>query len=737
MAKNDDVLSRFASAGNNAVDLVNRVDTATGKFQPGQRKGSIVKSAQGNVFEFPVFISNSIPLDYATATTSLLEQIYAAYLQMAISINPVVSADSVKNGLQFADFKTNTNKYLEYTDTSYQHDACHAIYQEDGAQFEFNMLSIEDSDARLINEAVDYQPLSEFDHFFQEAEVHREDMLTLYPYPIIDPRGGVRVATDDTTGAANSPEFNIIDPANIRFGTVHEIEQYLNDNGCTQAQITTAMDNLDYTLRYYHIPTMSNYEINNNTSRSDANQIDYVRNVCGSMTIDEFKDSRNTALRQMVNDLDSRNPGFRSSMFATMRGVEQAVDNANRENQRLNAQIDQSRAQTASATAQATKTNLDIADIPNAPTYTDAIAAHRRAELAKADAELIDAQKRSALARATVDERNAKRASSPYYKANDAISTGAQTLGTIANAVNSGVDAASKIANFKTNREHAKNQVDIDRQQMTINKDRIDHLDEDRALRKTEVYGKMKTSDIHYIDDAKCQKLNTMKPLLMSVTVNMLNKDDSLQPINYIIGVKTHMRVIPSSILPEVARYPLKEMDKISRKVKWRAGELKFLKDLVFRINEKKQTAADSRDPNRKWYRRLYELAHMKGDAPASAVVQGKSIFGAFIRDKQGKGKLKNGMIPNASIIISQADVDNIKNQTELDLLKASNAKKFCGELFLISFIIVDIDAESIKIMLPDMNNDFDVHSLAAVQKQLATLDTSGTKTRDMFKLLG
>jgi hypothetical protein len=172
MAKNNtDVLDRFASAGNNAVGLINRVDDATAKFQPGMRRGSIVKAAQGNVFEFPVFISNSIPLDYATATTSLLEQIYAAYLQMAVSINPVVSADSVKNGLQFADLKTNTNKYLEYTDTTYQHEACHNVIQEDGVQYEFNMLSIEDADARLINEAVDHQPLSEFDHFFQEARV--------------------------------------------------------------------------------------------------------------------------------------------------------------------------------------------------------------------------------------------------------------------------------------------------------------------------------------------------------------------------------------------------------------------------------------------------------------------------------------------------------------------------------------------------------------------------------------
>lgn len=737
MAKNDDVLSRFASAGNDAVDLINRVDTATSKFQPSQRKGSIVKSAQGNVFEFPVFISNSIPLDYATATTSLLEQIYAAYLQMAISLNPVIDASSVKNGLQFADFKTNTNKYLEYTDTTYQHDACHAVYQEDGAQFEFNMLSIEDRDARLINEAVDHQPLSEFDHYFQEAEVSRNDMLTLYPYPTVTAHG-IQVADLPGNHSPNAHiEFNVIDPANVRFGTLTEIAEYLDGQNLTQNQIERALNNMDNTITYYHIPTLSNYEINRNTSQSDTDQMNYVRTVCGSMTIDEFKDQNNTGLRQMVNDLDSRNPGFRNSMFATMRAVEQTVDNANLENQRINAQIDQAKASAASQNASAQKTGLDIADIPNAPTYSDAVAAHRKSQVAKskidelnASDEMIDASKRSALARAQIDERNAQKATSPYYRATDAISTGARTASDVLGAVNAGANAVYNVGTLGTRIQNEK----LNNQ---ILRDRVDNLNTDRAIRKTEVNAKAMAKAPQYVDDSKCQKLNTMKPLLMNVTVNMLNKDDSLQPINYIVGVKTHMRVVPASILPEVARYPLKEMDKLSRKVKWRAGELKFLKDLVFRIDEKKQTAADSRDPNRKWYRRLYELAHMKGDAPATAVVQGKSIFAAFIRDKQGKGKLKNGMIPNASIIMSQQDVDNIKNQTEIDLLKASNARKFCGELFLISLIIVDIDAESIKILLPDQNNDFDVHSLAAVQKQLATLDTSGTKTRDMFKLLG
>lgn len=583
--KNTDVLSRFTAAENNAVGLINRVDDATAKFQPGMRRGSIVKAAQGNVFEFPVFISNSIPLDYATATTSLLEQIYAAYLQMAVSINPVVDADSVKRGVQFADLKTNTNKYLEYTDTSYQHDACHNVIQEGDVQLEFNLLSIEDNDARLINEAVDYQPLSEFDHYFQEAV--GDDMRDHMPrYPM--------------------PRLN-----------------------------------------------------------ANRNRIEYPITFDGYGTLEDLRNHLNG-----VRPFDFNGDGTEQPAFAGYLGW------------------------------------INRNHIPLAPS----IAAVNNAYPAGGQ-EPTPTPTRT-------------------QRINSGLQNGLNTYNSVIGTANNTANAITNIATLPDKIKQAKYKTKVE-------KDKVDHLDEDRALSKTEKLSKMKTSDVKYIDDGKCQKLNTMKPLLMSVTLNMLNKDDSLQPINYIIGVKTHSRVIPASILPEVAKYPLKEMDKLSRKVKWRAGELKFLKDLVFRINEKKQTAADSRDPNRKWYRRLYELAHMKGDAPSAAVVQGKSLFGTFIRDKQGKGKMMHGMIPNASIIMSQADVDNIKRQTEIDLLKGSTAKEFCGELFLISLIVIDTDAESIKVMLPDMNNDYDVHSLASVTKQLATLDTAGTKTRDMFKMLG
>lgn len=166
------IADTITEKGNAVFDVISTVDTASSKFQKRNRKGSIANAAKGNLFEFPVFVSKSVSLDYATATTSLLEQVYASYLQQAISRNPIVDADQVRRGLQFADYKTDTNKYLEYTEMDYAHDACYnEIPHEDGKyMMEFSMLSIEDSEAKLINESYNYEPLSEFSHFFQEAD---------------------------------------------------------------------------------------------------------------------------------------------------------------------------------------------------------------------------------------------------------------------------------------------------------------------------------------------------------------------------------------------------------------------------------------------------------------------------------------------------------------------------------------------------------------------------------------
>ena len=129
---------------------------------------SIAGQARKSIFEFPAFISSSVDYKYAEATCNLLELTYASYLQMAISQTPMVDESDVSD--PFAQWKTDTNNYLECSNLKDSFDACHNVITEDGVTYEFNLTNIPDRVASAINEAVEYEPLSEFDHYFQEAD---------------------------------------------------------------------------------------------------------------------------------------------------------------------------------------------------------------------------------------------------------------------------------------------------------------------------------------------------------------------------------------------------------------------------------------------------------------------------------------------------------------------------------------------------------------------------------------
>ena len=85
---------------------------------------------------------------------------------------------------------------------------------------------------------------------------------------------------------------------------------------------------------------------------------------------------------------------------------------------------------------------------------------------------------------------------------------------------------------------------------------------------------------------------------------------------------------------------------------------------------------------------------------------------------------------------MTKADVDMIESTNGIDLLKGSTASNLCRELFLISMIVVDTDAQSIKILLPDVSKNYEVHSLASVNKQLATLDSASDVSREVSKMM-
>lgn len=515
---------------------------------------SIAGMAKENIFEFPVFISSNNNIEYATAVNELLGQLYASFIQSAISVNPIVDADMVVAGKQFAKFKADTNAYVEHVDMTYAIDSCHNKIENADFIVEFDRVALCNDVCQAVQEYCDYIPLSEFSHFFQEANMPDEDYVSSRK----DPNGNI---TEDAPSEASRRKIdNEIDKLRA------EIEQL----GLTKKDIK------------YN---------------------------------DEYIKSQTDKIKAEVQKL-----------------------------------------------------NQDLDD----PKYDDSYRKDMKLKL-KAEA-----------------------------------------------------NKAAKIAR---------------------------DYDEDRIMSKEKHNVDMKTKSAQMIDEPKTQKLNTMKPIMMVVNLRVKDKNSGVsEPIEYVVGVKTNIILVDADILPEVAQYPVKEMNKLSRKAKWRAGEINFL-EFLFNIKGKKQTAIDAKDPKRKWYRRLYELAHVAGNDLSTNVIMGKGMlkdirvnlninrpankatYGLSI-DEKNANELFSGMRPNATIVITQNDVDNIKSKTDIDLLKPSNAKKFCKELFLISFVVVDYDAESLKLMIPDLHEDFEVHSIASINKQIAMLGTAGTTTNELFKLL-
>jgi hypothetical protein len=236
--------------------------------------------------------------------------------------------------------------------------------------------------------------------------------------------------------------------------------------------------------------------------------------------------------------------------------------------------------------------------------------------------------------------------------------------------------------------------------------------------------------------DQDVTKINTMKPLLMNAQMGYVEKNNSgeaigIQKMNYVVGVKTFVRLIDPKLMPEVVKFPDKN-NMLLKKAKYRAGELKYWRDFKFDIKGKKQAAYDiGMTPEKKWYHRLYQMAHLRDDALAPMVAAG-GLKGLTKRWNTAK----TGMIPNCSIVITQEDVNYIKSETGKDLMRPGTAASLCREMFLISFVVIDIDQEAVKILIPDMHKDFEVQSLDAINKQLSVLNTSGVKTNEIFKHL-
>lgn len=229
----------------------------------------------------------------------------------------------------------------------------------------------------------------------------------------------------------------------------------------------------------------------------------------------------------------------------------------------------------------------------------------------------------------------------------------------------------------------------------------------------------VKTTDKPPIDapkllrDADIKKINNLTPYTMEATFRIKQKDGTLtSDVRYIIGVKSVLHLIRAQDLTEDLDEIITGNIRALQKVKYKTGEISF-KDYFLNLKGIKADAMKNLNYNKRWINTLKRLAEYN------------KLNGSLL--KQPAENLVDGKvpIPNGTLILSQLDVNNMVNETGIDVSDVNIATKLARSLFLIAVVIVDSTAGSMRILFPDSASDWDVQSLASIDAELSKTDNS------------
>lgn len=173
------------------------------------------------------------------------------------------------------------------------------------------------------------------------------------------------------------------------------------------------------------------------------------------------------------------------------------------------------------------------------------------------------------------------------------------------------------------------------------------------------------------LTDNDCKKANDLVPTLLHVRVYPIDKytREELTPIDFIMGVKATLHPIPLSELARMVVCGMRNENMVFNFIRWTTGEIKFFKDFVFAIDTLKMDAKDSGRDVTGWRPALKRRKNMS------------------------KAKLhfsKNSVMPNTTMVVSQAGIDYIKETYGYDLEDERIVNRMMDVYFLLGFVTVN-----------------------------------------------
>ena len=200
------------------------------------------------------------------------------------------------------------------------------------------------------------------------------------------------------------------------------------------------------------------------------------------------------------------------------------------------------------------------------------------------------------------------------------------------------------------------------------------------------------------LKDNDVKKANELVPSLMSVQLVQRNDAGQNIPIHFLLGIKAVLHPVGSV---EMINNVFKAFDKGSRGkffefLRWTTGEISFIKDLVLGIDDVK------RDLN---------AERSKQESPWWNLLRNRNSVSRF-----RKWTKSAPLLPNATIAMTQAEVDNLRANTGVDVLDPGSALQVMQQLGLLQFIVVD-DANDVAYFLIDGQTRFQTYTFSALQR--------------------
>ena len=217
------------------------------------------------------------------------------------------------------------------------------------------------------------------------------------------------------------------------------------------------------------------------------------------------------------------------------------------------------------------------------------------------------------------------------------------------------------------------------------------------------------------LTDKDIKKENDVQPYTMAVKLMAVNdKKEFVQFMDFVMGIKVVLHNVRSEEIISNTIRAISNNGTFYNFLRWTTGEKSLFGDLLLNVNDIKLDAANRSKGASKWWTTLKRMKDKKGAY--------NNVFS------------KNRMIPNATLVITEYECEQIKERSGFDLNDPKIALKLINGLFLMAFIIVNDGTETFKVLYADAGQEYQYYSLEVLEKEVQM--KSNTLGREIVRMI-